>query len=496
MRPTWSTFVVLAPVLAAPIARAGDVSATVNGGTLKLVGTAASDDIVVSQDMVANPKQFRIHPNAGTTVNGSGSDVLVNGVTKDIDIALGDGTDVAHVEKATLPDDLRIHGGTGSLSFLGDVISIKGDAVADSGGGTFSFVLRTTKVRGDVKFAGAGGMDLLDFDGPVLVRGDVKATLGAGIDMFSINSSRVEGTTKVDGGADPDNIAFGGSSFGDDVSVTDPDGATVLQAFNSDFAKRFKSKTASGMDVTTFLGNQFIGSVSLATGDGGDTVTCSSCEFSSTFKLACGSGGDFFQIATTQFERAVDLQLGDGANVVSASSAHFGSNLRYRGGPGLDTFSAVNLIVRGDAKFEFGDAPTMSTNTLALTNVLAKGDVSITGGSHDDLVVLSAGVIHGTVKAALGAGTNSFIGGGSAAGNIRVVTGDGDDSVQLATGFRVAKDADIRVGGGNNTVSVDHATIGDDLIVRAGSGNDTFSSSATVVGDKTDIDLGGGTNTQ
>src|SRR6185369_1809896 len=85
---------VLLSILLARVALAGDVTATANGGSLRLKGSPTVDVVVLTQ-----PKGnlVKVTPEAGTTVNGS-LNAPVFAVTGGISASLGDGSDALTID--------------------------------------------------------------------------------------------------------------------------------------------------------------------------------------------------------------------------------------------------------------------------------------------------------------------------------------------------------------------------------------------------------------
>ena len=52
-------------------ALAGDVSVSVSGGSLRVVGSSDSDVVTIDQTGLAETHEFRVAPGASTTINGS-----------------------------------------------------------------------------------------------------------------------------------------------------------------------------------------------------------------------------------------------------------------------------------------------------------------------------------------------------------------------------------------------------------------------------------------
>jgi len=83
--------------LAPTFATAGDVAVSVGGGTLKVAGTAADDELTIAGFGV---NAVNVTPGAATTVNGSGAPQVFGGITKGFKISLGDGADDLNITRS------------------------------------------------------------------------------------------------------------------------------------------------------------------------------------------------------------------------------------------------------------------------------------------------------------------------------------------------------------------------------------------------------------
>ncbi len=130
---------------------AGDVGVNIVNGSLNITGDANANDVVVVQQMnrgVPIAGSFYVAGVNGTTINGSASGRYFNGVTQDLNVNLGGGSDHLTLGNDTsssnfkLPNNLSIHMGSGN-----DTVDVKGITVAkhtaiDTGSGNDTLDIR------------------------------------------------------------------------------------------------------------------------------------------------------------------------------------------------------------------------------------------------------------------------------------------------------------------------------------------------------------------
>src|SRR4051812_17828936 len=92
--------------LDASIARADGVTATVAGGTLKVKGDVAANTLRLDQTALA-PGQVRI-TGFGTMINGAPDPLVVDGVTKGMQVDLGSGDDVLTLEALAVSGPVKV----------------------------------------------------------------------------------------------------------------------------------------------------------------------------------------------------------------------------------------------------------------------------------------------------------------------------------------------------------------------------------------------------
>ncbi len=494
-----ATVLLVASLSAARLAlAASDVSVSVAGGTLRVLGSASTDHITIDQLGIADPHEFRVTPGVGTTVNGSASAAQFGGVKKDIRIAAGGGVgDQFTVADARVPRDLRVTTtgpDTDSMNCTTARCTILHDLRVDASGASILLEMRRARIRDDLRVRGSGGIDQVLFDGIVAVGGDVRVDLRGGEDLFSMRSTHIEGRLDINGGVARDTNIVSDSIVEGPIRLVAADDDTSLSIDASTVAS-VSMKSGDGADALGIEDSLVLGEASASLGAGLNRIATSDTTFARAARFRSGAGPDDFELGTnTAFERAASFALGDGANTCVANEASFASGARIRVGDDADIVTVIDSACRGLLQCSVGGAPVGMLNSAQFQRSRIDGDLRVTGGAGvDEFVTLSSRIAR-EVRYALGAGANTGQVIDTRARGIRIEAGSGLDQLLVASDDVVARDVRVEAGGGANQIGIG-GTIHGDLRVDAGSGNDalTFDADLLVVG-TTKVDLGAGTN--
>jgi len=220
--------------LAASIAR-GDVTTTLSGSSLVVIGDTSSDS--VSIEGVADG--VTVAGLEGTLVNDSSQAVTVSGVEK-LTVKLGDGADRLRLMHLTLPHGLVVRLGRGNDSVELDQVST-GTASIRSGYGNDAVFIYGPSTFDLLSVQTSRGNDLVVVSG-VWVRGNLGVDTGSDSDQVNIIATQVGsnlyvhlgndddfavlqditvyGDTDLDGGNGDDVLVFAGYVwFGDDPDI-------------------------------------------------------------------------------------------------------------------------------------------------------------------------------------------------------------------------------------------------------------------------------------
>lgn len=341
----------------------GDLTASVAGGHLVLLGDAEANEVVLTAG--ANAGEVVITSGASaTTINGEDGPATLTGVTRGIVGWLRAGDDSLRISGLTVRGNIRLDAGAGA-----DAITLDGD----------------TSVAGHLRVLGGLGDDTITLDA-LEVASNVALGNIAGNDTFNANQVDIGGVLQVRGGAGDDEVSLTDSEIrrtvvihGADLSLNGCDlgGALVVvtglldgdvEIIDSTIAKPTILVTRAGADSITLAGSTFGHTFVAVTGLGADTVTIEECVFQGHFVLNTGLGDDVVNIqaevvlegAGTRFRRNAVIRTGAGDDELTigpaeqpAAAAIFDRIVHLHGGAGDDT---LNHEDRGN---EFTIAPVI-----------------------------------------------------------------------------------------------------------------------------------------
>ncbi len=474
---------------------AGDVQVTVASGSLTLIGTPNDENLSIDPIGVANAKEFRVVPGPGTTVNGQPTPQLFPGVTKNVVLALGAGTNSVTVIDVKLPRDLIMSAGpSGTLDVTVHRSRVKKRVFADTAGGVLKVLLSQSvigrrvqftggaasdelsllanvEVRGDVEFSGGGTDDVLDL-GESHVRGGVEFTGGAGDDVAHVMISGVEGQLRFDGGDGEDNFQSDRSQIGGPARLS----------FGANDDSCFLSETS------------ILGSLSVALGDGTNDVLTTHFSVEGNSKFTGGANDDHLDgNDSVRFGGALKVDLGAGANSIGFDGVAVEGSLRAKGGIGLDAYTLADSVVVGDARLQPSPGASILVDTVAIDTTSFLRGLRILAPSAA-IASLDDSRVAGSLVLRFGLGTNSFTATDTVTGGVNAIGADGPDTVQISN-TSVLSDFVAKLGNGANFVRLIDCGVAGDVTVRTGSGDDTIEfDDANIVG-KTDVNTGTGTDT-
>ena len=203
---------------------AGDVSATVTGGDLRIDGDNEGNEVVVRAS--DNLNEFVVEGLNGTTINGQAS-MVFQGVTDDLRINLRGGdnrllltAEGLNADHGTLriADDLDIRAGSGDNVLVLDHVVVQGNVRMRTGNGEDVMIGVRSQFLGTVQANAGGGEDLVGFDSCVM--GDeVRVNLGSGNDMYTSFGSIFSDRVRVSAGSGDDVMGESGSTYQDDLRL-------------------------------------------------------------------------------------------------------------------------------------------------------------------------------------------------------------------------------------------------------------------------------------
>src|SRR5262245_16851262 len=399
---------------------AGNVSASVSGGSLIIRGDNADNGVVISQTGPGSYLVTGIDTAGGpTTINGD-PDATFTGVTGSFDVDLKKGDD--------------LFGMLGDIANLG-VIDVEAEEECGLG---LSFG------------SGSGGGSASGDIAAVVVPGNLTIRMGDGLDQVALYVD-VGGQTSVDTGNQDDAVFIDDSTFGGNLPVQTGKGADSVCVVESDMSGLLNVQTGDGED--SVYATEFAAlAVVVNTGNQSDGVERTSFYVDTTTTIVTGSGNDGVDVSDFLAGQgtgphgvpgggAVTITTGDGNDGVSMS--------------GFDASAVTINAGNGNNGISVEDAEIFTDQNGNQTfdgNNEAPGPLAIVTGKNGDGVSIES-VTAATVTASLGAGN------------------DGISIEDLLLAFSLVVDT----GTGNDAAAISDVTSGGSIVITMGSGNDSLS---------------------
>jgi hypothetical protein len=369
---------VAALLLATPSALADNVKVKLKGTKLTVTGDAGSNELSLTTTFMIKttgaPVSVQVTPAGGTTINGTASPKVFDGVV-DVKVTLGGGDDAITFTDFAIAGGLTVlgDGGDDDVTLLNSTI---GSATTITGGaGKLTAHATTSSLHGDlvIKAAPSGfHQDTVGLSG-VTVDGDTSVLLGAGFGTLTDdNSSTLSGSLTI--------ISGGSVKAGGGFALTYTD-TTIGQDVNF--------KLGSGAHGAQFRSAAIGGQITWNSGGGADSLILRATTVGGDCKAAMGSGANlaiFDQLvggsAPTQISGNLDVSATSGAD--GASVLH-----------GTSIGGSCSLVLGNGA------------NSAVVTNSSVGADLVIKTGTGDDSATVSGDTIAGQTTIDLGTGSNT-----------------------------------------------------------------------------------------
>lgn len=385
----------------------GNITAGVFEGNLLVLGDAESNTVAIDQ-VGLSPGQYRVGHLDGT-INGEVGSVVVDGVTGNVIVGLGDGNDTLTVGS---PD--------GAMRIRGN-LTVRSKRPTGAWGDAFTaldnqFFLAGLQIDGSVnvigpfRWIGVGAHADTSFpayqDLPIdtIIRGHFVARTGL-LSSVAMTAARVDGAVRVHGGGACDVSINGGSVVGGTVALAAA-GATGLNLHETTVGGAVRVRGGNdGGGVTADLAT-IRGSVGLHFGRGEVTIDICRADIGGNLRINPGrgpshielgfvdddneagpliGGGLYINTARSVFDQIAlsctgvrgNVVLVDGAGPYSAEIEHctFGSNLRLRKTAGYGGVSVTLTWVNANATLCQGTADL----DVAFSSVTVAGDLTLKG---------------------------------------------------------------------------------------------------------------------
>lgn len=401
-----------------------------------------------------------------------------------------------------------------TLTTAGGVLTITGDTLNNGisitdvpASGTWSIADPTAS---GTTFALNGAAAVANLSIPA--QNAIKATMGDGNDRVDVLPSAaptgmiLTGALNLNGGKGNDTFNLGNNG----TYSLQVQGATVLDGGDNDdfmqavvsvvFASTVDIKLGAGTD-TCLLSNlgsgehTFLKGVKVDVGTGSNTVTFASGRLDvlggSLTVAGAGETGQNQTInlnpdfGTIQGSATVGILAGNATvkvGTLATDQFRFNGNLTINGSAGTDSLIFTGLTdVAGNLTVDFKDGT--NSVTTATNSILHAGAFTIKGGKHMDTITLGSNAtldVANGLTMNLGIDANAFnMGTGSfATGSFTYAGGAGADTLTLGgQAFIIRGNANLNLGAGSNSVTVDTTavgTIGGNLVLTGGAASDSL----------------------
>lgn len=229
------------------IALAGDVSAGVRDGWLRLDGDASGNDVLI-QRLEAGGSQVRVVPLGTTTLNGRHAASVFDGFRSGLRIDAGDGDDVIRLDGVRVRGSVRIDAGSGDDRVLFRTARVTGHTAIDLGDGRDDVTFRAATLQHDLVLDGGAGDDTVTFSLAHLRRG-VRVEDDQGATHLRIGRSTFDRTAAFATGASADRVAIDGSTFKQAATLTTSDGDDHTRIRGTIFRQPAAIDDGAGDDV-------------------------------------------------------------------------------------------------------------------------------------------------------------------------------------------------------------------------------------------------------
>ncbi len=436
-----------------PTACAQNVTGVVAGGSLTLTGGPGDDSIIVDSAGLA-ADQFRVTPQGSTTVGGMATPEVFSGVTKDLQVSGGEGTNTIVLTGLFVPGAVAVTGGAGAdVLHITASSSVQGKLKVDLGGGTNATTIDTfTGVQGDVSIKGGAGADSFQdqFSG---FGGKVTLGFGDGSNAVNIHQGTIHGAFTFKGGSGPDSFDLSEAFMEAKTTVLLGAGSNTAALTNVEVSGAFTYKGGADDDTIVLTHPTFPAPATFTVGAGPNTLTFNSAGVTivdSDITYKGGAGPDVVHLGDTIVVGKMTIGLGAGVNDFLMMGGQVDTILKVSAGKGVDTFTLDATAIAGGT-FDAGGG----ANTFIMRNVAALvgdgiGPLVVKGKDGDDTVTCEASAANG-MRFLLGAGANTMsLQDCSVLGDLNVKTGGGNDTIVFGGSTSVSGQQTINLGGGSN----------------------------------------------
>jgi len=222
---------------------AGNLTVTVTGGLVEIVGDEADNGIEVSD---ATGGQIAFRPLNGTTINGQAAPlvVAVNGGIGTLNINTGAGNDTVVISSRSESEAIWPHPQAVTPLAISQGINV------DAGSGDDVVLVRSVNVSGATTIIGGQGDDTIVAES-LQVTGRLAVLGAAGTNSVLLRASAVTGNTLIAAGASRDAVGLVNSTFGGNTTLRLRAGGNRITAEGNAFNKFTLPKEGDGFNQLT-----------------------------------------------------------------------------------------------------------------------------------------------------------------------------------------------------------------------------------------------------
>ncbi|MCA8996505.1 MAG: VWA domain-containing protein [Planctomycetaceae bacterium] len=363
----------------------GNVSASLSGGKLTVVGDNADNDVTAE---VTPMGDLVIAGQNGTTINGVAQWSIPATAVSHVAINMQGGD-----------DSLAVDGGNPALA------SLSGLAWIQLGDGHDQLSLENLNFGGGLVVYGSGGDDAISIDNSHLRSGLVAG--GTGADKIAISESAVDGLMRVWGQEGDDSIAISESKFDyklridggseDDeilvskIAVTEKSlgiwgasGNDEIQVEGSNIRHYLFAKGGSGDDQITISETKMGWHLWLDGDAGNDTLIANKVDVGTTAIILGYKGDDFIEFSESTADRAT-IRGYSGMDDIRVDTVNIDKSLRIYSGKDDDLVGVVDSHI-GRKLYWDG---SYGNDGFCMCGSTVGGLTKLVGGVGDDLISLS-----------------------------------------------------------------------------------------------------------
>jgi len=370
------------------IAPSGGIEVIVSGGSLKITGDAGNNDFEIEPRLAAGEYSI-ISGGDATLINGHAGPVVVSGVTKDVNIKLGDGDDSVLFDGINLPGNVKVDAGKGNDAFEIAFGSVAGNLGISMGDGNGDIDIGNCTIGGKVDIKGATGDDSVSLD---------IVTVNKGLSIMTGNGN-------LDASITDTSISTPGNGY--DLKIVNGSGNVELNVDHVFVSRNFSHGQGPGHMSASFQDMMVQGNTQLKSGEGNDTVTFASAQLYGKLGVMTGSGElmmSVYNVSAGMSGKGCDAKIANGNGIadVAIENASIGGSLSVSNGNGHAAARVENVVVHKNCSYKSGDG----ADQWMLIWTTVEGKTSVNTGSGGDYVILDAIRLKGSLSVNAGSGND------------------------------------------------------------------------------------------